>query len=194
MKSKKFFVLGCLLLFFSVVASAEGDSSGILDRIILFLKSLFGMGGDSASEEVVCNPPYIQVGAECCLDLNSNNICDEDDKVKTTTITVTTTVSATTLSTTTQTITTTSLTTTSSSSMTMLVIRCTVNSDCGLRREEKVCYRGDVYMKSYNPLCKNPGEANAYCLTKEAFVGASLQSEPKPTKECMNGCKDGDCL
>ncbi|HLC74892.1 MAG TPA: hypothetical protein VJH88_03485 [Candidatus Nanoarchaeia archaeon] len=30
-------------------------------------------------ESFICNPPYIQVGAECCLDQNKNSICDGDD-------------------------------------------------------------------------------------------------------------------
>lgn len=28
---------------------------------------------------VVCNPPYIRVGVECCLDRNNNSICDRDE-------------------------------------------------------------------------------------------------------------------
>jgi len=32
--------------------------------------------------EVVCNSPYIQVGTECCLDINSNGICDNDEVVE----------------------------------------------------------------------------------------------------------------
>ncbi len=30
-------------------------------------------------EQVVCNSPYIQVGAECCLDTDDNKICDKDE-------------------------------------------------------------------------------------------------------------------
>ena len=33
--------------------------------------------------EVICSLPYIRHGFECCLDQNSNNICDEDEKNKT---------------------------------------------------------------------------------------------------------------
>ena len=32
-----------------------------------------------AQPGLVCNSPYIQVGAECCLDANSNKICDKDE-------------------------------------------------------------------------------------------------------------------
>ena len=41
-----------------------------------------GGGGGSitgrATEEVVCNPPYIRYGKEGCLDANNNSICDKD--------------------------------------------------------------------------------------------------------------------
>ncbi len=30
--------------------------------------------------EIICNPPYIRHGLECCLDTNSNQICDNDEK------------------------------------------------------------------------------------------------------------------
>ncbi len=29
-----------------------------------------------------CNPPYIKVGYDCCLDENSNSICDKDEKAE----------------------------------------------------------------------------------------------------------------
>ena len=29
--------------------------------------------------QIACNPPYILVGTECCLDVNENNICDVDE-------------------------------------------------------------------------------------------------------------------
>jgi len=31
---------------------------------------------------VTCNPPYIKVGTECCLDANGNGICDKDEKIQ----------------------------------------------------------------------------------------------------------------
>jgi hypothetical protein len=33
-------------------------------------------------QEIVCNPPYIQVGTECCLDQDNNKVCDKDEKVE----------------------------------------------------------------------------------------------------------------
>ncbi len=53
-------------------------------------------------QEIVCNKPYIQVAASCCLDENGNNICDLDEKIvradETTTTTTTTTMGVTTTS------------------------------------------------------------------------------------------------
>ena len=31
------------------------------------------------TQQVVCNKPYIQVGAQCCLDQNNNSVCDNDE-------------------------------------------------------------------------------------------------------------------
>ncbi len=31
------------------------------------------------SDEIICNTPYIHHGTDCCLDQNSNNICDKDE-------------------------------------------------------------------------------------------------------------------
>ncbi|MFC1454867.1 hypothetical protein ACFLQI_02135 [Candidatus Undinarchaeota archaeon] len=32
-----------------------------------------------AGDDPICNPPYILVGTECCLDTNNNAICDGDE-------------------------------------------------------------------------------------------------------------------
>ncbi|MDP4039539.1 MAG: PRC-barrel domain-containing protein [Candidatus Pacearchaeota archaeon] len=43
-----------------------------------------GGGGGSitgdAIQEVICNPPYMRYGLECCLDANNNSICDKDEE------------------------------------------------------------------------------------------------------------------
>ena len=51
--------------------------------------------------ELVCNNPYIQVGNECCLDRNDNNICDKDEITAMTTSTTTATTTTATSTTTT---------------------------------------------------------------------------------------------
>ena len=33
----------------------------------------------TAENTIVCDPPYIHHGSECCLDVNGNSICDEDE-------------------------------------------------------------------------------------------------------------------
>jgi len=45
---------------------------------ILLMALLFVAGCSS----VVCNSPYIQVGADCCLDSDTNKICDKDEEIK----------------------------------------------------------------------------------------------------------------
>jgi sporulation protein YlmC with PRC-barrel domain len=37
---------------------------------------------ENKTYEIVCNPPYIRHGKECCLDVNGNLICDEDEKIE----------------------------------------------------------------------------------------------------------------
>jgi hypothetical protein len=47
----------------------------------LVILSVIMLAGCSKPAAVVCNAPYIQKGTECCLDRNSNNICDSDEGV-----------------------------------------------------------------------------------------------------------------
>lgn len=49
--------------------------------------------GNQNQNQLVCNTPYILVGADCCLDQNHNAICDKDEPA-TTTVTATTTTSS----------------------------------------------------------------------------------------------------
>lgn len=47
------------------------------------LLALIAIGANGCSQaKLVCNTPYIQVGSECCLDKNSNKICDKDEEIK----------------------------------------------------------------------------------------------------------------
>lgn len=50
--------------------------------VVLLLISIIFISGCASSNQIVCNKPYIQVGTECCLDENSNNICDKDEAQK----------------------------------------------------------------------------------------------------------------
>lgn len=46
--------------------------------ILVYFSFMFGCIGNLDSE-IVCNEPYIRYGADCCLDVNSNFICDDDE-------------------------------------------------------------------------------------------------------------------
>ncbi|HLC61223.1 MAG TPA: hypothetical protein VJJ52_07390 [Candidatus Nanoarchaeia archaeon] len=48
-------------------------------KFLLFLVILSGIILVSCTSKPVCNKPYILVGNECCLDKDSNNICDKDE-------------------------------------------------------------------------------------------------------------------
>ncbi|PIN87918.1 disulfide bond formation protein DsbA [Candidatus Woesearchaeota archaeon CG10_big_fil_rev_8_21_14_0_10_32_24] len=47
--------------------------------VVTLLAVVLFIAGCTGSSKVVCNEPYIQVGSECCLDQNSNKICDSDE-------------------------------------------------------------------------------------------------------------------
>jgi hypothetical protein len=46
----------------------------LLAAIALILSAIACDGDD-----IICDPPYIHHGSECCLDVNGNGICDEDE-------------------------------------------------------------------------------------------------------------------
>jgi hypothetical protein len=53
---------------------------GIAVVVVIVLAIVFISNSNNNSQnEVTCNSPYIKVGTECCLDQNSNNICDNDE-------------------------------------------------------------------------------------------------------------------
>lgn len=37
---------------------------------------------NTQTDNIICNPPYIRVGNNCCLDANNNSICDNDEPAK----------------------------------------------------------------------------------------------------------------
>ncbi|MBN2014333.1 MAG: hypothetical protein JW778_04060 [Candidatus Altiarchaeota archaeon] len=153
-----------------------------MKELILLLSIILVCGCvKDAREEIVCNKPYILVGNECCLDVNDNKICDVDETTTTSTTTSTT-------------ITTTSTTSTTTTTTTTLPIACFINSDCGQRIEEKVCYRGDVYIRLVTPICMKPGKLESYCIQRISFSGASIDTEPTPFERCSRGCENGTCL
>lgn len=60
----------------------EKISNKILKGIGILGILCFVLISGCISEEkqgIICNPPYIQVGNDCCLDQNNNSICDKDE-------------------------------------------------------------------------------------------------------------------
>jgi S1-C subfamily serine protease len=49
--------------------------------VLLLAAALFCSGCVVKQVQVVCNHPYIEFGATCCLDIDSNSICDDDDRL-----------------------------------------------------------------------------------------------------------------
>ncbi len=47
--------------------------------IFIFISLLFVVFLIGCQKSIVCNKPYIEVGNRCCLDQNSNKICDYED-------------------------------------------------------------------------------------------------------------------
>ncbi|MBU0761696.1 MAG: hypothetical protein KKD39_01610 [Candidatus Altiarchaeota archaeon] len=153
-------------------------------------------GGD----ESLCPVNYIQVGTDCCLDLNDNSICDKDEETETTYSEAPTTVEETT-STLDESTTLIETTSTIQTTSTVLVtttappqIACSTNSDCGERREERICKDGDVYLQSISPYCRTPGSPQSECINKVSLSGQTIASPAKPIDDCDEGCQDGFCL
>lgn len=44
--------------------------------VILLIVVIIYMG--ISQKQMVCNPPYILHGSDCCIDVNQDNICDKD--------------------------------------------------------------------------------------------------------------------
>lgn len=54
----------------------------IFGLLILSIVFILGANGCETQDSVVCNDPYIRVGSDCCLDKDSNNICDDDEEIR----------------------------------------------------------------------------------------------------------------
>jgi len=51
-----------------------------LGFVLLLLSSCSKDKQNNSEDNIVCNPPYMRQSQDCCLDQNSNKICDEDDE------------------------------------------------------------------------------------------------------------------
>jgi hypothetical protein len=169
---------------------------------------------EEKKDSLVCPAPYIQVGGECCLDRDGNDVCDRDETPTTTvpeeaeqeetsttepaatepTATVpeptTTTIAA--ASTTTQPAvtastlptTTTSTTTTSTSTTTTVHLPCT-DSDGG----ENELVKGMVRRGAETGYDSCEGTATVrefYCMPSDKISWKLIQ--------CPKGCSDGACI
>ena len=178
-----FFVLASL-----ASAQSEGGILNAIKGLFRTILSMLGMGVSTPKEttttQPLCSPPYIQVGAGCCLDENENGICDGDEESTATTVeeTSSTIVTSTLAATTTE-----STSTTERPTTTTIRIRCARNLDCGVAREDKVCYKGDIYLKKVTPICRNSGTAAAECIEKTA-IGEY------PVEDCLHECSEGRCV
>ena len=165
-----------VFMAFTLLAGAvsAGPASGITDFIKSILRALGLIKGPKPppQPEIVCNPPYIRVGATCCLDRNGNSICDKDETWPKTT---TSTTSTTTLPTT-------------STTVKPRPVACTVNSDCGEEKTTRICYNGDVYLKTESPYCTRPGTTYSRCIIKVN------RFQDHPLEKCSRGCRNGTCL
>jgi hypothetical protein len=97
MREKTVFLLSLFTILILLSSTVSAFSfSDLIDSIL----SLFGLGKEekqtttTLKPKVVCNPPYIKIGNKCCLDKNSNKICDKDEKTTTTRPPATTTPAA----------------------------------------------------------------------------------------------------
>ena len=61
------------------------DTKFLTEFGVLMIMCIVLMSGCTTEkkEGVVCNPPYILVGNECCLDQNNNRVCDNDETKET---------------------------------------------------------------------------------------------------------------
>ncbi|MBD3388620.1 MAG: hypothetical protein GF416_06085 [Candidatus Altiarchaeales archaeon] len=85
--------------------------------------------------QIVCAPPYMRFGLGCCLDLNNNTICDQDEADESTTTTLAD------------------------------YIRCNDDGDCGSIRTEYECRENDLFRVTISHFCKNPETRASSCET-----------------------------
>ncbi len=159
----------------------------ILFFFIILSGCVFDQGkktGLDNEKKIVCNPSYIRIGHECCLDKNSNRICDRDeDSMKKTTTTRLKTPSTVKTTTTLKA----STTTHPNPTTTVKKIACHSKDDCGREKKYLKCYRGEVVTYYEIPQCDNPGRSYSRCISK---------TTTEPYKKCKSyeGCIQGECI
>lgn len=90
----------------------------------------------TTQELIVCASPYIRYGLGCCLDRNSNGVCDLDEGFVPSTTT------------------------------TLGFTWCTFDSDCGSTLVQHICRDNDVHRITVTYFCRNPGSMTSTCERK----------------------------
>ncbi|MBN2250541.1 MAG: hypothetical protein JW724_00520 [Candidatus Altiarchaeota archaeon] len=141
-----------------------------------------------ASKEVVCNPPYIHVGSDCCLDLNNNSVCDSQDPTTTTSTSSTSSssTSTSTSSSTTERTTTTSTTSTTSTTEPLCGKTCcvilynsgecaqygTISTYCVNETAQYDCNDGKIHPCTKDSVCQMT-ETGGHCTPKSKKTAAN---------------------
>ena len=124
----------------------------ILGLIILLSGCLNFSGPSKDKDKIVCNEPYIRIGNECCLDKDSNKICDKDEKMDSPVTTVAPTTVPTTIQAPQQTI---------PADPNAL---CANNADCGNPEEMVLCNGKEVLQIRVEYECIKPSLSSAECV------------------------------
>jgi hypothetical protein len=97
------FLLSILALFFILGSTAQNQNNTSHELIISSTKTTTSTTTTqvkitttttttstttSSTTAIICNPPYIRFGLGCCMDTDSNSVCDSDDSTTTTTTTL----------------------------------------------------------------------------------------------------------
>ncbi|HLC51749.1 MAG TPA: hypothetical protein VJI98_00725 [Candidatus Nanoarchaeia archaeon] len=69
--NKEIFFILLLVILLAVVGCEQFNLDNLSDEDLRRI----------SENAVICNDPYIRVGLECCLDLNGDNICDNEERV-----------------------------------------------------------------------------------------------------------------
>jgi len=112
-----------------------------------------------------------------------------------TTIAASTTIVQTTLPPVTTTVEQTTSSVTSTSTTTSLSVVCTLNSDCGVPYERRICHKGDVVIQNVAPICRRSGTPEANCI-QNVYYGSGPGSQPQVVDICSGNktCVNGNCI
>ena len=73
-------IISIFLISVLILNGCTTEESQVSEEDIIKEESQLGVQNEEKTE-IVCNEPYIRHADDCCLDTNSNNICDVDEEV-----------------------------------------------------------------------------------------------------------------